>query len=154
MPTPPRPDAVRDVAVPLRIVLVAVLGGAAAAMGALAWMSAVRSTAAPLAENAEGTFYVVALLGVVCTAGAFALVQRMERRLAEADSDAAAERALRLHLGAAIAAAEVPALAGAIGAFLTGDPLALAFGVPLFAFAALLWPSDDRVAGWLGARGR
>ena len=152
MPTPPRPDDARDVAVPLRVVLVAVLSGAAAAMGTMAAMAALRSTAAPLAGRAEGAFYVVALLGVVCTAGAFALVQRMERRLVEAGSRAEAERALRLHLGAALAAAEVPALAGAVAAFLTGDPLALAFGVPLFAFAVLLWPSDGRVAGWLGAR--
>ena len=152
MPTPPRPDAVRDVALPLRIVWSAVLGGAVVAVGAMAWLSALRETAAPLAGRSEGAFYVVALLGVAGTAGAFALVHRMGRRVWEAETDERAERAVRLHTVAALAAAEVPALAAAVALLLTGDPLVLAFAAPLFAFAALLWPSDDRVAGWLGAR--
>ena len=154
MPEPPRPTDARDVALPLRVVWAAVLGGAVLAMGAMAWLSALRTTAAPLAERSDVSFYVVALIGVAGTAGAFALVHRMERRLREAGSGAEAERALRLHTVAALAAAEVPALAAALAAFLTGDLLTLAFGAPLFAFAALLWPSDDRVAGWLGARRR
>ncbi|MDT0632017.1 hypothetical protein RQM47_01395 [Rubrivirga sp. S365] len=151
---PPRPDAARDVALPLRIVWAAVLGGAAAALGTMGWLALARTVPAPLADRAEGAFYVVALIGVVGTAGAFALVHRMERRLGRAGSAAEAERTVRLHTVAALAAAEVPALAGALAAFLTGDLLALAFGAPLFAFAAFLWPSDDRVGAWLGARHR
>ena len=152
MPTPPERPPAADVALPLRIVWLAVLGGAVAAIGTMTWLSAVRSTPAPLAERAEGAFYVVALIGVAGTAAAFALVHRMAGRLQTAGSDAEAERTVRWHGVAALAAAEVPALAGAIAVFLTGDFLALAFAVPLFAFAALLWPSDDRVAQWLGAR--
>ena len=152
MPTPPPRSAAAEAALPLRIVWLAVLGGAASALGVMAWLAAIRETPAPLAERAEGAFYVVALIGVVGTAAAFVLVHRMERRLQTAGSDAEAERTVRWHGVAALAAAEVPALAGAIAVFLTGDFLALAFAVPLFAFAALLWPSDDRVAQWLGAR--
>ncbi len=138
---------------PLRIVWGAVCTGAALALGVMGWL-AVQADAHALAEHAEGAFYAVAFLGLAGTAGAFALVQRMERKLATAGSDAEAEATIRTHGVAALAVAEVPALAGAVAALLTGDLLALAFGVPLFAFAALLWPSDDRVAGWLALRRR
>ena len=51
--------------------------------------------------------------------------------------------------------AEMPAIASGVAAFLTGELLVLAFGMMLFAFALLTWPSDDRVAYWLalGQRG-
>ena len=137
---------------PLRIVWLAVCAGAALAMGVMGWLS-LRIETHALADHAEGAFYVVALLGAAGTAGAFALVRRMETQLSKAGTDAEAEATIRLHSVAALAAAEVPALAGALAALLTGDLLALAFGVPLFAFAALLWPSDDRVSGWLRLRG-
>jgi len=152
MSTPPERSTAAEIAFPLRIVWLAVLGGAVAALAVMTWLSAVRTVPAPLAERAEGAFYVVALIGVVGTAAAFALVHRMEGRLRQAGSAAEAERAVRWHGVAALAAAEVPALAAAVAVFLTGDLLALAFAAPLFAFAALLWPSDDRVAGWLAAR--
>ena len=146
------PD-VSSPAPPLRIVWLAVCAGAALALGVMGWV-AIQAETHALAEHAEGAFYTVALLGVAGTAGAFALVRRMEGKLLEAGSDAEAETTIRTHGVAALAAAEVPALAGAVVALLTGDLLALAFGVPLFAFAALLWPSDDRVAGWLALRQR
>ncbi len=146
------PDVARF-AQPLRIVWLAVCAGAALALGVMGWLSIQTDTHA-LAEHAEVAFYAVALLGVGGTAGAFALIRRMEGKLLQAGSDAEAEATLRTHSVAALAAAEVPALAGATVALLTGDLLALAFGVPLFAFAALLWPSDDRVAGWLTLRHR
>ena len=136
---------------PLRIVWAAVCGGAALALAVMGWL-ATQTEAHALAEHAEAGFYIVALLGVGTLAAAFALVRRMEIRLMEAGSDAEAEAAIRSHGIAALAIAEVPALAGAVVALLTGDLLALAFGVPLFAFAALVWPSDDRVAGWLALR--
>ena len=143
-------DAAR-IAQPLRIVWLAVCAGAALAMGVMGWLALEAETHA-LAEHAEGAFYTVALLSLVGTAGAFALARRMEARLLQAGSEAEAEGAIRTHGVAALAAAEVPALAGAVAALLTGDLLALAFGVPLFAFAALLWPSDGRVATWLSLR--
>ncbi len=71
-----------------------------------------------------------------------------------AGSDAEAEGTLRTFGVASLAAAEVPALAGATAAFLTGDMMSLAFAVPLFAFAWLTWPSDDRVGMWLSMRAR
>ena len=136
---------------PLRIIWLAVCASAAIALGVMGGL-AVQAGQHALAEHAEGAFYVVALIGTAGTVGAFALLQRMERRLLRAASDAEAERAIQLNGVAALAAAEVPALAAATAAILTGDLLVLAFGVPLFAFAALTWPSDDRVRGWLALR--
>ena len=137
----------------LRIVWAAVCAGAAFALVVMGGLAA-RSTDPALADWADGAFYTVALLGAVALAAAFALVRQMETRLLEAGTDAEAEAAVRSYGIAALATAEVPALAGACAAVLTGDLLPLAFGVPLFAFAALLWPSDDRVGGWLRLRHR
>ena len=136
---------------PLRIVWLAVCAGGALAMGVLGALAAV-SSRAPMPEHAEGAFYSVALVSVVALAGALALVRQMETRLARAGSDAEAQRTLVGFGVAALAAAEVPAVAGALAAFLTGEMLALAFGVPLFAFAWLTWPSDSRVGYWLALR--
>ena len=143
----------RSFAAPLRVVWLAVCAGGAVAMGTMGAMAVV-SDRAPLPEHAEGAFYVVALLSMAALAIAFALVRRMEGRLGRAESDAQAERAVLSYGAAALAAATVPALAGALAALLTGDLLALAFGAPLFAFAWLIWPSDGRVAYWLGLRHR
>lgn len=109
---------------------------------------------APLADSAEGAFYVVALVAFAATAGAFALVRAMETRLLRAGSDAEAEGVVRSLGIAALAVAELPAICAGVAAFLTGDPLVLAFGATLFGFAALTWPSDDRVAHWLGLHRR
>ena len=144
---------IATVARPLRVVWAAVCAGAALAVGVMGGL-AVRAERHPLGDHAEGAFYAVALVGVAATAGAFALVHRMERRLVHAGSDAEAEALIRSYGVAALAAAEVPALAGATAAVLTGDLLPLAFGAPLAAFAALVWPSDARVAGWLAMRER
>lgn len=137
---------------PLRLVWLAVCAGAGLALVVLGGLAVTRP--APMAEHAEAAFYTVALLSAVGTAAAFALAQRMETRLIEAGSDAEAERAVRSFGVAALAAAEVPALAGGLAAFLTGDLMPLAFGVPLFAFAWLTWPSDGRVAYWLNLHRR
>ena len=141
------------IARPLRIVWLAVCAGGALAMGIMGALAAVASRPA-MPEHAEGAFYTVALVSVVALAAALALVRRMESRLERAGSDAEAQRTLMGYGVAALAAAEVPALAGALAAFLTGDLLALAFGVPLFAFAWLTWPSDGRVGYWLSLRHR
>lgn len=138
---------ISTLALPLRIVWLAVCAGAAVAVGVFGALAASRP--APMPEHAEAAFYAAALISVVGTAAAFALQRAMEARLLRAGSDAEAERALRLFGVASLAAAEVPALAGAVAAFLTGDLLSLAFVVPFFAFAWLTWPSDDRVAHWL-----
>ena len=140
-----------SIARPLRVVWLAVCAGGALAMGVMGGI-ATAAGRAPMPEHAEGAFYAVALVSVASLAGALALVRAMEGRLARAGSDAEAQRALMGYGVAALAAAEVPAVAGALAAVLTGDLLALAFGVPLFAFAWLTWPSDGRVGYWLSLR--
>ena len=52
----------------------------------------------------------------------------------------------------AISAVDVTVVVAGVAALLTGDVLALAFGVPLFGFATAFWPSEARVARWLGGR--
>ncbi len=154
---PPRdvdmPTDISAFARPLRIVWAAVCAGGALVMGTLGMLAA-SAESAPLAEVAQGAFFGVALASMAATAGAFALVRTMETRLERAGSDAEAEGVARTFGVASLAVAEVPAILGAVAAFLTGDLLALAFGLTLFAFAWLTWPSDDRVAGWLAMRHR
>lgn len=88
-------------------------------------------------------------------AAGFALVHRMERRLLfDVGTDAEAVQTVRQHALPAFAAVEVPALTASLPAFLTGDVLTLAFAAPLGAFAALLWPSDARLARWSSLRHR
>lgn len=143
---------ISTVAQPLRIVWLAVCAGAAVAVGVFGALAASRP--APMPEHAEAAFYLVALVSLVGTGAAFTLQRMMETRVARAGSDEEAAAALRTLGVASLAAAEAPALVGALAAFLTGDLLALAFAVPLFAFAWLTWPSDDRVGSWLAMRRR
>ena len=135
----------------LRVVWLAVCAGAGVALGVMGAL-AVGARRPPMPEHAQAAFYTVAGLSVISLAGAFWLARRMEERLLRAGSDAHAERVVRGYGVAALAAAEVPVLAGALAALLTGDLLALAFGAPLFAFAWLTWPSDGRVGYWLSLR--
>ncbi len=143
---------VAAIARPLRILWLAVC--ASGALGMLALGALAVTSEPPLPDAAEGAFYATALLSAAATVGAFALARAMEGRLLRTGSDAEAAGTVRTFGGAALAVAEVPALAGAVAAFLTGDLLPLAFGVPLFAFAWLTWPSDGRVAYWLALRAR
>lgn len=107
-----------------------------------------------MADRADAAFYACAVYGVVALAVAFWLLRRMEARLVDAPSDAAALATARGYGVAAMAAVESSAVLAGLVAFLTGNLLAVAFGVPLVAFTALTWPSADRVAGWLALRGR
>ncbi|WP_420456348.1 hypothetical protein [Rubrivirga sp.] len=145
------PDA-SSVARPLRILWGAICASGALAMAVLGALAVTGEP--PLPQAAEGAFYASALLSVGTIAGAFALARAMEGRLLRAGSDAEAAGLVRTFGVAALAVAEVPTLAGAAAAFLTGDLMPLAFGVPLFAFAWLTWPSDGRVAHWLSLRER
>ncbi len=135
----------------LRVVWLAVCAGAALALGVMGALAASAGRPA-MPQHAQAAFYTVAVLSMASLAGAFWLARRMEARLLRAGSDAEAERVVRSYGVAALAAAEVPVLAGALAALLTGDLLALAFGAPLFAFAWLTWPSDGRVGYWLDLR--
>ena len=143
------PD-VSTIARPLRLIWLAVCGGAVALTVALAGLAATQPP--PMPERAQAFFYGLALLSAVALAGAFWVMSRLEERLPHAGSDAEAERLLRTSGVAALAAAEVPTLGAAVATFLTGDLLTLALGVPLFLFAALTWPSDGRVGYWLALR--
>ena len=135
----------------LRTIWLAVCGGAVAILAVMGGL-AVTSGEPPLADARDGVFYGVALLAVGMTAGAFALFRSMEGRLLRAGSEAEARQTVQSLGVAALATAEVPAILGAVGAFLTGELLTLAFGLTLFAFAWLTWPSDDRVRQWLSLR--
>ena len=137
----------------LRTIWLAVCGGALAILAVMGGLAAT-SGAPPLADARNGVFYGVALLAAVLTAGAFALLRTMESRLLRAGSEAEARQTVQSFGIAALATAEVPAILGAVGAFLTGELLTLAFGLTLFAFAWLTWPSDDRVRQWLALRER
>lgn len=139
-------------AAPLRVVWLAVCAGATVAVVALGALAMTRP--APVPEWSAGAFYAVALLSAVSLVGAVALMRRMEGRLLQVGSEEKAARTVGLYGIAALAAAQVPALAGALAAFLTGDLLALAFGAPLFVLAWLTWPSDGRVGYWLSLRHR
>ena len=134
------------------------LWGAVCAAGAVALFVfvglLVAGTPAPLAEHADLVFYATAVAGMAGLAAGFALLHTMEERLARAGSDAEASAALRTHGLLALAAVEVTAVVAGLGAVLSGDPMPLAFGAPLFAFAWLTWPTDERVAHWLALRRR
>lgn len=147
------PDDAPPFARTLRILWLGICGGALGIMVVLGWLAAT-SGDAPLAESRDLVFYGVALATVGATVGAFALFRRMETRLLQAGSDAEAAGLVRSFGIPALATAEVPAILGAVGAFLSGELLTLAFGATLFAFAWLTWPSDDRVGYWLSLRQR
>jgi hypothetical protein len=146
------PDAAPSAST-LRILWLGICGGALALMAVMGWL-ATTSGDAPLAESRDLVFYGVALVAVAATAGAFALFRAMEGRLLQAGSDAEAAGLIRSFGIPALATAELPAILGAVGAFLTGELLTLAFGATLFAFAWLTWPSDDRLGYWLSLRQR
>ena len=137
---------------PLRALWGALTAGGLTALVALTALGIVQSPPAP--SLADTAFYVCAVYGVVALGVAFALLRRMQDRASEAPSDAAAIATIRGHGAAALAAVESSAvLAGAV-VFLTGNVLAVAFGIPLVAFAAITWPTEERVAGWLALRRR
>ena len=137
---------------PLRALWGALTAGGLTALAALTALGIVQSPPSP--NLADQAFYVCAIYGVVALGAAFALLRRMQTRVANTPSDAAAVATIRGHGVAALAAVESSAvLAGAV-VFLTGNVLAVAFGIPLVAFAAITWPTEERVAGWLALRRR
>ena len=107
-----------------------------------------------LAEHAEVAFYLAAAVSMAGLAAAFAFVRTLETKLRGAGSDAEAGAVVRTNGILALALVNATAVVAGVAAFLTGDPMPLAFGLPLFAFAGLTWPSDGRVAHWLALRER
>ena len=143
-------DNVTSFAQRLRILWLAICMGGALILLIFGWLVASgQSSPAPLADSAESVFYVVAFLSIGALGMALLLIRTMESRLLQATSEAEAKQTVQTLGLAALAAVDATAVGSAVAAFLTGDLLILAFGVPLFAFAALTWPSDGRVAHWL-----
>ncbi len=135
----------------LRALWAALAAGGLTALVILTVLGASEPTPA-LAGRADAAFYACALYSVVALATAFWLVGRMERQAAAAPSEDAALAVVRTHGIAAMAAIESSAVLAGLVVFLTGNVMAVAFGVPLLAFAWLTWPTDARVAGWLRRR--
>ncbi len=149
MPVPifipmPDVDSPAVISAPLQILWGAIVAGAVLAVGVLGALSL--QSAPPAPRLADGLFYGAAALNVGAIAAAFALLRRMEARLVGGHDPSAT---IRLHGLLALAVLETSALLGAVAAFVGGATLGLAFVVPLVAFAALTWPSETRVAGWL-----
>ena len=124
----------------------------AGGLGALAVLSVLGATQPEhvLAGRADAAFYVCALYSVAALAVAFWFIGRMERQAAAPSADALS--AVRTNGVVAMAAVESSAVLAGLAVFLTGNVMAAAYGVPLVAFAWLTWPTDARVAGWLGRR--
>jgi hypothetical protein len=137
----------------LRVLWAAIAGGAALL---LAVMSALVATGqgATMPDWAEAAFYLVALGSVLGLSAAFVVLRRMEATLFTVGSDDAARNTIRLHGILALALAEAPTLAAGVAAFVTGELLILALGLPLFGLVWLTWPSDGRVAAWMDLRNR
>ena len=135
----------------LRALWAAVTLGGVSAVVVLTVFAATADTH-PMAARADEAFYVCALYSAAAMVAAFALLARMRIRVATAPTEAAALATARTHGVAAMAAAESPAILAGVVVFLTGNMLAAAFAVPFVAFAAITWPTEARVAGWLAAR--
>ncbi len=103
-----------------------------------------------LPERADDAFYLCAIYSALALAAAFFLLSRIPARVDAAPSEAAANAAIRTFGVAALAAAESSAILAGAAVFITGNVLVAAFGVPFLAFVALTWPTDARVAAWLG----
>lgn len=135
----------------LRILWLSICTGGALILAVMGWMAA-SGQGGGLADSAETVFYLVAFLSISTLGMALFLIRTMESRLLQATSEAEAKGTIQSLGLAALAAVDATAVGSAVAAFLTGDLLVLAFGVPLFAFAALTWPSDGRVTRWLEMR--
>ena len=98
-----------------------------------------------MTDAAQPAFFGVAVLNLVGLAVALSMMRGLEDREAR-DAGYVQSRAL-----IAIAALEATGFLAAIAAFLTGDLLTLAFVVPMLGFAVVFWPSEARVARWLGS---
>ncbi|GAB5535431.1 MAG: hypothetical protein Rubg2KO_16800 [Rubricoccaceae bacterium] len=136
----------------LRILWLSICAGGALILVIMGWMAA-SGQGGTLADSAETVFYLIALLSIGALGMALFLIRTMETRLHQAASEAEGKGTIQSLGLAALAAVDASAVGSAVAAFLTGDLLILAFGAPLFAFAALTWPSDGRVTRWLEMTG-
>ena len=128
----------------LRTLWGALCAGVVLLSGVMGWLAATEPDA-PLGDAAQAVFFGVAALNLLAMVGALAVMRRLEDGTASAP-DAVQQRAIL-----ALAMLEVGAFAAAIAAFLTGDLFTLAFGASMLGFAFVFWPTEARVARWLGA---
>ena len=135
----------------LRTLWAAITVGGLMALTVLTVLGVTRGDHA-LANRADAAFYACAVYSAVALGVAFWLLSRLPARVDAAPSDAVAGASLRASAVAAMAAAESSAILAGAAVFLTGNMLVAAFGVPFVAFAALTWPTDARVAAWMGER--
>ncbi|MEO0557841.1 MAG: hypothetical protein AAF170_06630 [Bacteroidota bacterium] len=132
----------------LRILWISICMGGALILAIMGWMAA-SGQGGTLSDSAETVFYLVAVLSIGALGAALFLIRTMESRLLQTTSEAEAKGTIQSLGLAALATVDASAVGSAVAAFFTGDLLVLAFGMPLFAFAALTWPSDGRVLRWL-----
>ena len=141
---------VTAIARPLRILWAAICAGGAVVLVVMGGLAATAGTILP--EYAQAAFYLTALVSLGGLGAALYLIRTMEGRLIQAGSDAEAQAIIRSMGISALAIVDATVVVAGVAAFLTGDTLVLAFGVPLFLFAWMTWPSDGRVARWLSMR--
>ena len=141
MSTPPQDPAALSRT--LRTLWGAIAGGGAMILVVMGGLAV--SQAAPLADAGPLVFFGVAALSLAGLASALAVMRTLENRERRTPAEVM-QRAI-----VAVAGVDATAIAAAVATFLTGDVLTLAFGVPLFAFVAVFWPSETRVERWLGS---
>lgn len=126
----------------LRTLWGAVLAGGALVLAIMGWLAVTGDPSAP--ELAQPAFFGVAVLSLGGLVAALALMRTLE------DAEARSPVEVQQRALFAIAALDATVVLAGVAAVLTGEVLALAFGVPLFGFAAIFWPTEARVARWLG----
>ena len=135
----------------LRRIWLALVGGVALAVfSAALFLARGFHLATPWAQS---LFYLNAVLNAAAVLGAFAVQERLPRRLAHVRGYAPAIRAIRQAGTLSLASLEASALLAAVVALLTGQGINLLFAVPFFAFAGLFWPTAQRVSRLLRRAG-
>lgn len=129
----------------LQVIWIAVVAGALIAVGVLWWLAG-QSETPPMAEMADTLFLINAGVSIAAIVGGFTVQRRLPQQAAAADTETGAMNRVRTFSILALAVMEGSALVAGVMAFLTGNALNLAFVVPFLAFAALFFPSDDRIA--------
>ena len=124
----------------------ALCAGVVVLYATMGWLTVTEPEPA-FADAAQPAFFGVAVLSLAGLGLALWVMRGLEDGT-EHTPDQVQQRAI-----VALAGLEATAFAAAIAAFLTGDLLPLAFGVPMLAFAAVFWPDEARVAHWLGRSG-
>ena len=136
----------------LRTLWSAVLAGGALVLAVMGGLAVSGEPSVP--ELAQPAFFGVAVLSLGGLIAALALMRTLEDPGSGPGQAAEPHTPVQVQQRAllAIAALDATVVIAGVAALLTGDVLALAFGAPLFGFAAVFWPTEARVARWLGDR--